>query len=377
MKPAALTSSKRYTDFIAGRDRALGDILNKYLSVLDKTITALKIRCKEVAAHISTENSNPISTLKNRKLFEARIHSWFELAAYNTVDQVTRLRKTSYGISHMGQAEAIGRALGKKTKFHLDSHAFKAAANKEMTHGGTLHARTELAYSRLMHKVIEAFHSSQVLESGLMETLDRIDRAFPPAKKRKRLTKVMAKMKERELPDLPDSEFEDNDFDGFASGVINPDDWENMVDDYLIDEVPVDRSPLGKMFFGNSSTPENDSYVYAWQVEQEVTDDFVSQVRDGEIDAANQNGINDFQWIAVVDNKTDDCCLWRDGLTTTEISAQLNGEHSHDDCDATTPPAHFNCRCRVAPMTKDIPDETPTDFGSFDDWLDQKAKEAP
>jgi len=81
-------------------------------------------------------------------------------------------------------------------------------------------------------------------------------------------------------------------------------------------------------------------------------------------------GVKDLNWIAVIDDRTDDCCLWRDGLTTMEIEDELNGNHADDDCDATTPPAHFNCRCRLAPVTDDLPDVPASNQIDFEEWLD-------
>jgi hypothetical protein len=74
-------------------------------------------------------------------------------------------------------------------------------------------------------------------------------------------------------------------------------------------------------------------------------------------------------WIAIIDDKTDDCCLKRDGLTSTQIEEKLRGEWEKDECQAKVTPAHFNCRCRMAPVSDDLPDQAPADFGGFDEWL--------
>ena len=93
------------------------------------------------------------------------------------------------------------------------------------------------------------------------------------------------------------------------------------------------------------------------------------------MDAAQENGITDFVWIAVVDDKTDLCCLWRDGLLTSEIQAKLS-EHADDDAgcdlggDGLVPPLHFNCRCSIAPATDAVPKKPDVDYQSFDQWLE-------
>ena len=109
---------------------------------------------------------------------------------------------------------------------------------------------------------------------------------------------------------------------------------------------------------------------YSWEVEQDLVYDFVKSVRKGEIDAAKENGYNEFVWIAIVDKRTDVCCLWRDGLTTKEIEKQLKGRSKKERCnDAVTPPAHPNCRCRLAPVTDALPSKPIKDLGDFETWL--------
>jgi SPP1 gp7 family putative phage head morphogenesis protein len=92
-------------------------------------------------------------------------------------------------------------------------------------------------------------------------------------------------------------------------------------------------------------------------------------VRAGEIEAAKEQGIDDFVWTAVIDERTDECCLWRDGLLVSEIEAELNGDHSGDDCDSTVPPAHINCRCRVLPVSAQYVEQQQTGFQGIDEWL--------
>ena len=145
-------------------------------------------------------------------------------------------------------------------------------------------------------------------------------------------------------------------------GHIEQSAWEKLVSDYVSEEI-FPRGPLDII----SSPGVTDAY--AWELEKEVTQLFVDQVRRGEHEAAKDNGIPDFIWISVIDNVTDECCKWRDGLTVTEIETQLKGKHSNDKCQTIVPPAHFNCRCALAPLTDDLPSSPPPDLGDFEDWL--------
>jgi hypothetical protein len=165
---------------------------------------------------------------------------------------------------------------------------------------------------------------------------------------------------------------------GFATGVIDQDSWDNAVDDYLLDEVPNDRSPYSKVFDETKEPGEDGHERYQWEVEQQVTDDFVQSVRSGEVDAANENGITDMIWITVIDQKTCQyCCRPRDGMLSAEIEAALkSGKLDADACDALVPPAHPWCRCRVSPATADLPEKAPPDFGPWNDWLAMKARTA-
>lgn len=371
IKPKTLLESSRYEDFIKGRDKELEEILAKYTRAINLGVETLKARTQEIASHIGTKTVYAHSFVRNRKDFESKIDYWFKLAIQHALMLIVSLRRTTYVISYIGQAEAIARALGKNTVFSLTSKELDEIAQSHSPSGGQLHHRIELAYSRLKNKVLEAFHLSQVLESPIEETLERIAKAFPSSQGLKTWKKVMAPMKEADR-----TLFKADKVYG-AVGTIEPSDWEKVLADYTSEELPADdymRGPYDKIFYAEQSDEGIETYTrYSWEVEKEVTEDFVQKVRDGEMDAANENGINDFQWIAIIDDKTDDCCLWRDGLTTQEIIDALDGEHSDDDCDAETPPAHFNCRCRLAPMTEDLPAETPPDFGDFQSWLDDQA----
>ncbi len=152
---------------------------------------------------------------------------------------------------------------------------------------------------------------------------------------------------------------------------IDEDTWNDMLDAYKSGYVPGTRGP--EFVIGMPEVTGQDTW-YAWEFERDMTNEFVQSVRDGQIDAANENGITDFVWI---DDKTDKCCSWRDGLLVSEIEAQLADHEDEDaDCDigegeGLTPPIHFNCRCTLAPATDDIPDKPDDGAQNFEDWLNR------
>ena len=155
--------------------------------------------------------------------------------------------------------------------------------------------------------------------------------------------------------------------------------WDQVIAKTNEDYSLIDRSP--KTFFDvkdpHSKEPMRDNIteddkIYGWEMEQQLTHDFVTSVREGQIDAANENGITEFIWIAVLDDRTcENCCEWRSGLLTSEIEKELDGnEFLRDHCDVSTPPAHFNCRCGIAPVAIDVATvDKPEITKEFDAWL--------
>lgn len=362
-----LSESPRYEAFIKQRDTALDDMLYKHLNVFDRALDRLKERVASQYALMSVQipNPTPFFLKKLADEFEKRIAH--EMAEIETVLTVTihRLRSNVFTISMAAEAEAIGRATGKTARYKIDKDLIAKQRRNQMASGGTVEQRVWIALERLKQKILDAYRMAIMLEESPQETLERLMKAFPPTTTLRRPRRVLKhpSLKERDRPldvDVPEPQ---------ALGVIDPEAWDQAVDDYLAEEVP--------FYVGRSARVADDFYNeherYQWELEQEVTHDFVAQVRSGSIDAARENGITDFMWVAVIDARTDECCRVRDGLSTTEIEKRLaDGKIDEGDCEAVVPPAHFNCRCRVSPMA-DLPSDTPPDFGSFDEWLDSRA----
>ncbi len=188
----------------------------------------------------------------------------------------------------------------------------------------------------------------------------RVASTFPKPKVVKRPKRVLPGLTEaaKKTPEL------------LSVGIIDDAEWADILDDYNKTYVPKFRGPESVLDFWPKKKSDDEEVWYAWELERDLTQEFVQNVRDGQIDAANENGIDDFVWIAVIDDVTDECCRWRDGLTTSEIQSQLKGAHRDDECRATAPPAHFNCRCTLAPMLREADLSPPeSNLAEFDEWL--------
>jgi hypothetical protein len=139
--------------------------------------------------------------------------------------------------------------------------------------------------------------------------------------------------------------------------------WNDMLDAYKNEYVPKTRGP--EFVVGDPEVTGKDTW-YGWEFERDMTNEFVQSVRDGSVDAATENGITDFVWIAIVDNVTcDDCC---DGHGCVDLDGMLTSEIEKEYGDASCP-AHFNCRCTLAPATDDLPDKPDDGAKDFEDWL--------
>lgn len=365
-KKTALTASPAFESFIRERDHALERILFKYQIAIAKIVSVLKVRTEEIVAHISTKQHGKEFAKVNRDSFQKRLEPWFQMGVHQAVGLMKQMRASVYVLSYAGQAEAIGRALDKNTRANLSRSDVDQEKGREGVRGGNPHARIELSFHRLLRDVLDAFQLSQVLESPQDETIARILRAFPPAKKISKRPK-MAKVREADYKLGEDVTM--------SSGVIDPETWKQMLEDYADEYLPFGRAPEDKIFYAMdyASDMEKD-YIdgYQWEAEQELMNDFVQSVRNGEVEAAQDNGIDDFEWIAIIDRATDECCSSRDGLSSSEIQAKLDDGEDMGDCDSVVPPGHMGCRCRTAPMTTEMvqTEKSSTDLATFDSWLE-------
>ena len=356
MKKQIVYNQKKYRDFIARRDAALELIhRNSQLRMTDVLRGAFVDYLKTISLYYPSIQQN----LMIVKRLEYELDLISQKALTDLVQIFTRTRRSSYILSHAGEAEALGRVIG-QAKSHLTKQDLFKKQIADSKAGGSLDARINLYLKRIVRSLISGLETSALLNHDSNEAL-RNTYNLLPRKKRIPRRKIITR------PTLKEAA---SDQKIVASAtIIDEDEWQDILEDYVKDYVPKNRGPEDIIDIETKLVGDESEVWYAWEMERDLTHEFVTSVRDGELDAANQNGITDFVWIAIVDDKTDECCLWRDGLLTSEIADELEGEHKDDECESEVPPAHFNCRCRLAPAADHIPDLPPSNEKDFDEWL--------
>lgn len=360
------SESPQYRRFVMERDRALEKLLlNTQRAISDSLRGFLSRSAEIIAASYSLQQhshgSFQISSLD--RVINDRVGGMVNHYASEMYELTQRLRRSAYAMSYAGEVEALSRAMHTSLKAELGHHDVHEIEHSKSGQGEDLLARITLALNRIKRKMLDAVQLSIAMEEPLPEMLDRLLATLP----KKRVVKVPR----RALKPIREADQQDNQKKSSLSvtSYIAGDIWDQMVDDYKTDYIPVNRGPES-VFDVDVGEPELEE-VYGWEIEQQVTDDFVSKVTTGILDAANEAGVTDFIWVAIIDARTDECCRWRDGLLLSEIKAQAN-DHADDECEGDVPPIHFNCRCRIDPVSEDVKDQaTDVDLSDFDDWLNR------
>lgn len=365
----SFNQSSSYRKFVNQRDEALERILhNTRLRIASQLNGAFNASLELIQRNyklVSTfYHPQPIKT--RLSALEQKINQVFEQYATKIAIEVINQRRKAYTLAHAGEIEALSQSMNKKLKTPTARHNFQWAYDEPFEDGSKVLTKIDVWFNRLRRVMINELEVSIMMNDPVEKTLGRIILKLP--KKRqidqaRKLKKVPKKIKEAEKP----IEFE----------FIDDETLDQIVKDYLEEYVPTDRSPEAIFDAVNPYNDEtiredipSDEAFYAWEIEKDTTHDFVKQVRDGQVDAANENGIDDFVVIAILDNKTcEDCCgddlgcATFNGMFTSEIEKMTKGEYD-------VPPYHFNCRCTLAPSTKDLEayDSSPTER-DFDEWL--------
>lgn len=290
--------------------------------------------------------------------FETHLKPIFSNAVQQLYYTLSVLRRNAYVLAKAGESEIIARLLKRTVRASVTRQDISRIQMAPTMAGGSAQHRIKLYMDRLRRVVASSAQSSALNAKNGNDFVIDVLQSFPHARPANQPRRVL-KFGEADNNISPTV--------GTAVDLIDDQAWGDMLDDYKNAYVPKWRAPE---YIADLPTKEGDTW-YAWEFERDLTNEFVKAVRTGTVDAATENGITDFEWIAVVDNETDQCCLWRDGLLTSEIEDKASAHEDDDaDCDDdTTPPIHFNCRCTVAPATDDMP-EKPDDGGlQFDNWL--------
>ena len=355
-------NSRAYTSFITQRDKVLEALLQKTNERISDQMRRLLTRILEIVSFrygsiphgsLVTTNAKYHLELMRHTINQDMVH-----IAHTITSDIITLKRRAFLLSAVGEAEAILRTTGKQTKIHIT----KQMLDKETE----TNANNEHIFDRVFHtlnvvsdRAMRALDASRIRGDDTKQALSNVAKTFPRRRTVKKHKKVLKSLTEASFK-RPDIE---------VQAYIPEDEWQAMVDDYLSEYEPQYRSPDDvwdvKM---PGDVGDELTEVYGWEMEQSITHDFVDSVRNGQSEAATQEGITDFMVIAVIDKTTcDDCCgefgcVDFDGLSTTEITKMTKGEQD-------APPFHFNCRCQMAPMLDNMPDLPQSNQEEFDQWL--------
>lgn len=354
MKPAF--KSKQYLNFVHEKEKVLEDILKKYHSLFTRIVAYTQETVISIANNLNKEQTDVFDDNLKQK-----INRIFALAAEITYHYLLQMRTTIYVFSNVSEVEALSRIEQKTKKVNLthDIVYNNTVKNEDLLS----EKKIKLIFMKLADKVSQSIATSIALNENKDEMIDRILKAYPKKKKFALARKYLKKFVE--------SKKKKSDF--LITGVVDRGTWGQVLQDYYADVI------APQITIGRESGTKKEYIIgkdeyYNWELESEINHDFVTLVRKGAIDAARENGIKDLMWIAVLDDKTDSCCRKRDGLTTSEIESKLKKEWKKDECRAVTPPAHFNCRCTMAPMTDETFEGPKNIEEELDTWLDEVAE---
>jgi hypothetical protein len=365
--------STTYRKFVNARDAALEKILrNSRKRIADhlngcfnQVITIIQGEYPHIGGLF-----HPMPIKSRVHFLEQRLVSVFEHWSQRIANEIVNTRKKVYTLAYLGEVEAISQATQKKMKYSLNKHDLNWAHSEPFENGQQIVHKIDLYFNRLRRQMMNDLEVSIAMDDDTKKALGRIIMHLPKKKslnKGRALKKVPKTLQEAQKPQGSMIDF----------NMVDQETWDQAVSDYQDEYIPVNRSPDEVFDATNPWTDEplaedipSEDAFYGWEVEQDTTHDFVQQVRDGQNDAANENGINDFIWIAILDNHTcDDCC--GDGLGCANFNGKLFSEvEKLTDGDVDSCPAHFNCRCTAAPVTDDLElyDISDTEK-EFDQWL--------
>ncbi len=305
-------------------------------------------------------------------------------------DVLAKLRVRSYTLAKASESEIIAQmSHGKMIHANVrGEHLYKARTKPSMA-GGPALQRLAHYLDRMRRKIVSFAQGAALTAPDVTAFLIDVHSCFP----KKRIVKRPRRILKPQLmeadkpkpgpwdnwapPPLTTQTISDDPPADVAIDNIDDAAWQDMLAAYKDEYVPQWRDPayvVDLPITDPTIQADGTEVYYAWEFERDLTNEFVQSVRDGTLEAANENGITDFVWIAVIDDRTDQCCSWRDGLLVSEIEAQLDDHTDEDaDCDVEdglVPPIHFGCRCALAPATDNVPDK-PDDMSSeFSDWLE-------
>ena len=360
MKKRALSINPAYRSFKRETDNALETLLDgALLDISDALGTALS-QIEDAASSAAAKSQDGFYGMQGQQaeqMFHQKLKQSFQRVSLFMAQRMEKLSSQSYLLAYVGEKEAIGRALDEDQKYHNP----KTKTADLSAQDEPLLARVELSLWKLEQKIMQAYKLARIQELPVTEFIDKVKSSFPKKKALPKRNTVLLQ------PKLQETNITHKGI-SFSSGVLDEDQWSQIVDELLgSHEMYFFRRP--EFAPDKVYVPSKDKEVYLWELEQEATQGFVDEVRAARKDSAESSGIKDFIWLAILDDKTDECCAWRDGLTVTEIEHRLKTDKKDDECRAATPGAHFNCRCFLEPLSTNVNEESPPSGERFDEWL--------
>lgn len=351
----------RYRKWVKARDRALEELHTRAQLESTDVMKNSLTHVLQAARGYYQPAAHGIDAIEH---FDHHIRSIFAEAGVQLSMILSKLKKRSYTLAKASESEILAQLIKRQVRASVTRMDMEKLAKKPTLAKGHPDHRIKLYLDRLRRKIVNQAQTSVLNAKDVNAFLIDVLYAFPRKRSIIRPKRIL-KPALMEAGDTPKVDA--------AIDLIDQEEWDDMLKAYKDEYVPKYRGPEYVVDMGTGD--ETDEW-YAWEFERDLTNEFVSAVRDGQIDAARENGITDFVWIAVVDDVTDACCLWRDGLLTSEIEAQMP-DHEGDDegCDVEpdagmTPPIHFNCRCTLAPASETMPEQPDDGSKDFGDWLD-------
>ena len=356
-----------YKKWVKARDRALEQLharaQQESSDVMRKVLTDTLMIAKAYYPQMKDGNSYGVDSL------EHMLKSVFSVAVTQLYHVLVALRSRSYTLSKSSEAEIIARmSHGKHVVTNIRHDHLQKAKYKPTMAGGQAVQRLNHYMDRMRRKIVSFAQGAALNAPDQTAFLIDVMQCFPKKKMVRKHPRRILK------PELMEATHVISDDPAAEVSIDNIDDaaWQDMLDSYMTDYVPQWRDPAFVVDLPNpSGTVQADGteVYYAWEYENDITNEFVQSVRDGQKDAATENGITDFVVISIIDSHTcDNCCgdfgcADFDGLLVSEVEEMTGG-------DQTTPSYHPGCRCTLAPATENVPDKPDDNMNQvFDDWL--------
>lgn len=370
-----LGNSRSYRTFINDRDNALERILRntqlRNTELMNMTFVSL---IDLVSARYPTILMQPHFSKHKVRDLDRDIDHLFHSLAQRIYVELQKMRKKTFILTYAAEHRAIQDQAKTDKPVTKNAHHLLDVSRAKLS-DMDMYKKIDHALTGIKRKVIAAVELSLLMEEPIEKMQGRVLLALPK-KKQFPQKKILKRVKAIESDAGGKVTAKIGLTGKQMGGIIDQAAWTELVDDYMNDYIPNDRSPANVFDIQNPWSDEkiredipSEEAIYGWDIERDTTHDFVQQVRNGQIDAAKENGVDEFIIIAIIDEKTCDACCGDfgcsdfDGKLSSEVEAMTKGEQS-------VPPYHFNCRCTVAPASTQMErvDETESKR-EFEEWL--------